>query len=151
MRVRTVEGGVTTYYAYNGLNVIQEHNLDTGERTDFIFAGTKRIAAKDSLGTMYYHEDHLGSTRVITDSIGSVGTTYKYDAFGQTISHIGDDVKYKFAGKPEDAERVYSISRPDTMMRSWEGSYQLIPLEYANWYAYCINNPLRFIRSPRSL
>ena len=50
MRVRTVEGGVTTNYVYNGLNVIQEHNLGTGERTDFIFAGTKRIAAKDNDG-----------------------------------------------------------------------------------------------------
>jgi len=29
-----------------------------------------------------YHTDHLGSVRVITDSVGNIGNSYEYDSFG---------------------------------------------------------------------
>ena len=35
----------------------------------------------------YYHFDQLGSTRLITDSVGAVTDTYSYDAYGALLWH----------------------------------------------------------------
>ncbi|MCP4266743.1 MAG: hypothetical protein GY777_14435 [Candidatus Brocadiaceae bacterium] len=41
-----------------------------GNTTKFIFAGGTKIASKTSTDTYYYHQDHLGSSSVITNSNG---------------------------------------------------------------------------------
>ncbi len=46
------------------------------------------IARYDSTnGMRYYHFDQLGSTRLITDSTGSVTDKYDYDAYGAVLWH----------------------------------------------------------------
>lgn len=115
-------------------------------RTDYIFAGSACIAEKKNGVVRYYHQDHLGSGRVVTDQNGAEVARYKYGPFGATISHTGSDMRYKFTGKPEDAgtglyyfgARYYDpeIGRFTTIDPIQSGY---------NWYSYCNNNPLKFI------
>src|SRR5262249_21304743 len=54
--------------------------------------------------TSWYHSDHLGSIRLLTDNSGNVLDRVAYDAFGQITSEQspanGDD--YKYAGMQFD-------------------------------------------------
>ncbi len=59
----------------------------TGSKiTKYIFAGGTRVAMKESEGssseTYYYHQDHLGSTRVVTDSNGTNVEEIHYYPYG---------------------------------------------------------------------
>ncbi len=51
----------------------------------------------------YYHFDELGSTRLITDSAGSVTDKYDYDAYGAVLwheRHTGSvDQPYQYVGQ----------------------------------------------------
>ncbi len=51
----------------------------------------------------YYHFDEIGSTRLITDSAGSVTDKYDYDAYGAVLwheRHTGSvDQPYQYAGR----------------------------------------------------
>lgn len=146
-RVRSDESGTVIYYTYDGLNIIQEHNTTTGVCTDYIFAGSTRIAENTGGVVRYYHGDHLGSTRVATDTAGAKVAEYKYAAYGSTISQTGSfSTDYKFTGKPEDSvtglyyfgARYYSptLGRFITQDPARDG---------ANWYEYCRSNPLGFV------
>src|SRR5207244_4807124 len=78
--------GNYTEYVYFGGNVIAEKD-QAGTWTDYIFAGGRRLAmatGSTSAGTTYYHGDHLGSQRLMTDSSGVVvsGTDRTYLPFG---------------------------------------------------------------------
>jgi len=53
--------------------------------------------------TFYYHFDGLGSTRLLTDTNGSVTDTYSYDAFGNLIQRTGNtDNPFLFTGQQYD-------------------------------------------------
>ena len=140
-RVRSVEDGQTVYYTYNGLNVIQEDNVTTGNRTDYIFAGAIRVAKKTGGVVRYYHADHLGSARVLTDEIGTKVAEYTYKPFGTTLS--GAEPDYSYTGKHRDlgtglyyfGARYYDpeIGRFTTADPARDGM---------NWYEYCGSNPL---------
>jgi RHS repeat-associated protein len=120
-------------------------------------------------GTRYLTADHLGSTRVITDSSGVAQKCYDYYPFGEDIAAgtggrpgcfgggvypgTGPDIaSAKFTGKERDWEtgldyfgaRYMSsaqgrFSSPDPLM----GSAQLSNPQTWNRYTYGLNNPLR--------
>lgn len=48
----------------------------------------------------YYHMDALGSTKVLTDSSGSVTDAYQYDAFGAVLNKTGTTANnYRYTGE----------------------------------------------------
>jgi RHS repeat-associated protein len=54
---------------------------------------------------LYYHEDQLGSVRVLTDQSGAVQASYSYDSYGNATSATGTTVNpYRYAGQVQDAE-----------------------------------------------
>jgi YD repeat-containing protein len=73
-RVRKTETGttqVTTVYAHDAAGkLIAEYNIQGGTA---------------DWGTRYLTEDHLGSTRLVTDGAGNVRQRLDYFPFGQTI------------------------------------------------------------------
>jgi RHS repeat-associated protein len=104
-----------------------------------------------STGTAYYHGDHLGSSRVMSDTGGNVIWSATYLPFGQewnpqpTVNH------YKFTGKERDSESGldnfgarYDSSQygrfmtPDPLLNSGH------PWDPQTWnrYSYVRNNPL---------
>jgi len=112
------------------------------------------LTGASGLGVRYYHADHLGSARLMTDASGNQTWSATYLPFGQewnpqpTVNH------YKFTGKERDSESGldyfgarYDSSQygrfmtPDPLM----ASATVYNPQSWNRYAYALNNPLRFI------
>lgn len=118
----------------------------------------------NSNGTRYITADHLGSTRVVTNSSGSVISRHDYMPFGIELgSGVGgrtsgmgydvtDNVRQKFTQKERDAETGldYFGAR---YFSSMEGRFtgcdprllslkQVVNPQRWNRYAYVVNNPL---------
>src|SRR5208337_4747048 len=96
-------GTPTSTTAY--LNNLYE--CTNGSCTKHIFAGTRRIASKNSAGTNYYHPDHLGGLNIATDgSVNPVAETRFYYPYGEdwvtTPSYT--TLNYKFTDQENDSE-----------------------------------------------
>ncbi|MDP3488483.1 MAG: RHS repeat-associated core domain-containing protein [Bacillota bacterium] len=164
IRAKKVERGATTHYLAMGHQVMYEK---TGaEATRHIFAGNQRIAEVKGGVTSYFHNDHLGSPRVVTDAAGAVTAQVATKPFGEP--HAGSDpTSYGFTGKDLDdtglyyfAARYYDASvgrfvSPDT---HWNHNNMIYgddpdnksPLiaaitQSTNLYVYCANNPLIYV------
>jgi RHS repeat-associated protein len=82
--------------------------------------------------TRYYHSDHIGSVRRLTDEAGVVTDWYVYTAFGTLLGHGGTDVQpYAFTGEPYDPNVGFQYHRARWMdpkvgrfsaMDAWSGS-----------------------------
>jgi RHS repeat-associated protein len=118
-------------------------------------------------GTTYYTQDHLGSTRLVTDASGAQTKCSDYLPFGEEIPSGAtygnrttcfgtDDNKIKFIGKERDAEtgldffsaRYFSGAQGRWTSPDWSAIPQPIPYadlenpQSLNLYAYLRNNPL---------
>jgi RHS repeat-associated protein len=160
----------TNYYYYDG-DGRRVKKIDNTGTTVFVYnAGGQLIAeyisgTPSGGGTSYLTSDHLGSTRVVMKSDGSVAR-YDYLPFGEEISStIGgrgsvtgygaaDTTRQKFTQKERDSEsgldyflaRYYSSAQgrftsPDDIRND---SHVGDPQSW-NRYAYVRNNPLHYI------
>jgi len=85
---RTING-TATYFIYDGWSLIGEYNVSGALLQKYIHGvNIDEILAKiDSTGTVFYHQDGLGSTVALTNSSGALLESYQYDVFGKaTIS-----------------------------------------------------------------
>jgi len=62
------------------------------------------LSVKDSTGKRYYHTDHIGSIRKITDERGKVKTVYRYYAFGKKRFSKGEKKRHSFTGREDEEE-----------------------------------------------
>jgi|GEM_PF-6631493 RHS repeat-associated protein len=102
----------------------------------------------------YYLKDHLGSIRVVVDTVGEIVSYSDYDAWGMILngrsSNFGfADDKYKFTGKELDTETGYfhfGARAYDGRIGRWNVIDPLFE-KYPNVspYNYALNNPLRYI------
>ena len=86
MRVKKVNNGKTTYFVYQGENPLIEYSSDDNQLTYYIYAGKKSVAEEKDGQKTFYHRDHLGSTRALTDQNGKLKGLCKYDAWGKLES-----------------------------------------------------------------
>lgn len=157
-RVRKDASGTATEYVYFGGNIVAEKNPSTGAWTDYIFGyGGKRLAKDTSLdGTaaQYYHADHIGSVRVMTDNAGIKIQDCTFNPFGEQVSCTPDNVSnhYRFTGKERDQEsgldnfgaRYNSSSTGRFMTPDPMGGEKRDP-QTLNKYSYVRNNPINLI------
>jgi hypothetical protein len=97
------------------------------------FAGIRRIAEKTDSVVRYYHLDHLGSTRLITDSLGNIVAEYKYYLYGANIAqNIQAQVLMELPIGLLAKEIVRTLgcitSVPGSMTLRWVGLLHLTPL-----------------------
>jgi RHS repeat-associated protein len=107
-----------------------------------------------STGTAYYHGDHLGSARALTDTGGNVMWTATFLPFGQewnpqiTVNH------YKFTGKERDSESGldnfgarYNSSQYGRFMSPDPTRLSAFFDDPQTWnmYIYAHNNPLAYV------
>ena len=157
-RARKDAGSSWTQYVFFGGAVIAE-NTPSGW-TDYVFANGQRLAratGSSSSGTVYYHVDHLGTTRIETDASGNVLAECTYAPFGQVISCSPDDAanNYRFTGQERDAEtnvdnflaRNYTSQFGRFLQPDPAGTAAADPMNPESWnrYAYVTNNPTNFI------
>lgn len=89
-RIEKNIGGVLTRYVYDGEDIFLETDGTSslqarythGERTD------QPLAFEWGGSEFYYHADHLGSVRQVTDALGSVVNEYDYDSYGRLLSRF---------------------------------------------------------------
>ena len=154
LRIKKESGERTKYYSFDlSGNVLYEEDQD-GAYRKYVYIKNTRFAREDGntegsaeVKRYYYHTDQLGSTVMVTDETGEVVWDAEYTPFGD----INDPYKteegmIQFTGKDIDLDtglyyfnaRWYdpSLGRFMTEDPARDG---------LNWYAYCSNNPLRYV------
>ena len=158
----------TTYFFPNYEEVSKEAEYDC---TRYISANGKRLAENRTINdystgattstVYYYYNDHLGSSSRISSMQGKTLTLsklYEYDPYGKTAVEnpaygTGLDERFKFNGKEQDAStglyyygaRYYSqeLGKYITPDSATPGSG--FDLQGFNRYAYCDNNPIKYV------
>ncbi|MBI2682258.1 MAG: RHS domain-containing protein [Acidobacteriales bacterium] len=148
-----------TEYLYFGSNVLAERD-QAGTWTDYIFAGGKRIAkapaSAATTGTEYYHGDHLGSARLMTNASGNQTWSATYLPFGQEWNPATTTNHYKFTGKERDTEsgldyfgaRYYGSRMGRWLTPDWANGAEAVPYadfgdpQSLNLYGYVGNKPV---------
>ncbi len=155
--------GIVGIYAYDfDGKRIKKHVPSTGETTIFVYdAGGDLVAEYSTIvanqaeaKVSYLTNDHLGSPRITTDSIGKVISRRDFMPFGEEITRANygsDSVRNKFTGYERDDEsdqdfaearyynyKVGRFNSVDPLMASADiNSPQTL-----NRYTYVMNNPL---------
>ena len=108
--------------------------------------GNGLIASKDNNQEInYYHKDHLGSTRAITNQEGDIEFSSDFYPFGNSYNEVGD-TEYTYTGKQKDNTGLfyYGARYYDADLgRFTQIDPILNPSESP--YAYVKNNPMKFI------
>lgn len=125
----------------------------SGKITKHIFAGETRVASVESGGnTYYYHNDHLGSSNVITNQSGQQIQYCEYAPYGTLARNEGTDVvTHKFTGKELDSTGLYFYGARyyDPDLGRFISADTVIPNpinpQTLNRYTYCYNNPLKYV------
>ena len=144
--------GTTLYIRDAAGTLIAEYDKATGEHTDYVYMGPRRIASVSASGERrYYHADQVGTPMVVTDSGGNAVWRGEALPFGEEVKNSDpeQDDTLKFTGKELDegtglhyfGARYYDarvgrfisvdplggdVSRPQSLNR----------------YAYARNNPI---------
>jgi RHS repeat-associated protein len=143
---------VNTYVAQAGAASVRLYNE--------IYAAPGAVVARFDdgfvlAGTRYYHGDHLGSARVMTNALGAVTWEGTYLPFGVEHNPQPTTNHYKFTGKERDTEsgldyfgaRHYAstMGRFTSVDPVKITPGRLRDPQQLNLYSYVRNNPLRFI------
>jgi RHS repeat-associated protein len=120
----------------------------------YIYGPTGRIAKRTTVNQesniFYYHTDHLGSTRLVTDENKNIVSASTYHPFGDPDTEEGEE-PHLFTGKEKDTTGLYYYGarhydpRISTFItRDQECGMMKCP-GTLNRYSYCGNNPLAHI------
>ncbi len=150
-RLLSSEAGSATFYAYMGTETLYEKPSGLSVANDYVFVSGQRISKITGSATSYYHQDVLGSTRLVTDSKKNILFSDSYQPYGQDNGTPSGTETYKFTGKPYsqttglyyDYHRWYdpSVGRftsPDPLR-----GYLSDPQSF-NSYTYAGNTPTTF-------
>ena len=169
-RATTANSGNVTYrYDGEGRRVLKQIG---NEKTVYVYDALGRLVAEYGgppvfAGLRYLTKDPLGSTRIVTDQVGTVVGRHDFLPFGEEIPKtvgprvlIGayeglDAVRHRFTGKERDFEtgrdyfgaRYFSGSQgrftsPDPALTLPQA---LMDPQQWNRYTYVRNNPLRYV------
>ena len=149
-RIRKVFGGVTTIYAYDGANVIEE--LDSSGSLVAHYtqgAGTDEpLAMYRGLTTSYFHADGLGSITSLTDGSGQLAASYVYDSFGKLTASTGTVTNpFQYTAREFDSETglyYYRARYYDSITGRFLGEDPIRFLSGHNFYLYVGNEPILF-------
>jgi RHS repeat-associated protein len=153
VRVSSKTDGVETRYLVDRnrphASVVMEYDLNGNSIVDYTY-GIGLISQHRGSVTSFYHADGLGSTRLLTDSSGSVTDAYVYDAYGTLLSSSGTTTNsYLYTGEQYDKNlgeyylraRYYSSSQGRFTGRDPFDGMLSEPLSL-NKYAYVHGNPI---------
>jgi RHS repeat-associated protein len=179
-KVVNAQGVMLGEYFYDGDGKrIKKYVPSTSETTIFVYdAGGKMVAEYSTVTALqseakisYLTNDHLGSPRITTDSLGKVISKRDFMPFGEEIPRAGngsDSVRQKFTGYERDAETSLDYAKarmfgsglgrftsPDPYNIIFESqiekdkaqekliAYLKQPQQW-NRYVYVVNNPLNY-------
>lgn len=160
------------YYIYNQSGLPIAEYLKTGSgpicwKKDIIYLGLSIVQSADNPANQtcslppsdlvyYYHQDHLGNTRIITDQNGNIAETHDFYPFGEKIAtQPQSEDKFLFTGKPRDAETgidYFGVRYYSSTLSRWLSPENHIDLlanmatpQRWNLYVYVLNNPINLL------
>jgi RHS repeat-associated protein len=151
LRTRKTVNGVSTTYTWDMTAPIPQLLQETtnGNTTSYIYGtGGLPIEQITPNGTvLYYSQDQIGSTRLLTDNGTVVKATYTYDPYGNiTASAVGAGVanSLQFGGQYHDNETGFTYLRARFYDPATTQFLTQDPLVAATGspYAYVAGNPL---------
>ncbi|MDP2938462.1 MAG: RHS repeat-associated core domain-containing protein [Candidatus Omnitrophota bacterium] len=105
-RISKTVGGLTTYYIYDGDQIIEERDTNNTLLSSYVYGeGIDEVLTMHrGPQKVFYHYDGLGSVTNLTDTSGNVVESYTYDVYGQPnqTSQIGN--RFYFTGRELDEE-----------------------------------------------
>ncbi len=140
-----------TYYFFPNY---EEEYLDDvlQSTTKYYFANGQRIAQSvkkqnEDAKILYYHSDHLGSSVMMTDESGNRVMSSLYSPYGELLYSSGDEsTKYQFTGQEKDevtGYNYYGARYYDPEIGRFLQADTV--LDGINRYAYCQNNPVKYV------
>lgn len=151
---RIAKVGSKVYWYDGGSKILAETDASGNTTAEYIFFGGKRIAMVGSSGSpIYYVEDLLGTSRVLTTNTGTVCYDADFYPFGGERAYTNTcPQNYKFSGKERDSESGlynfgarYDSSSMGRFMSADPLGGRLMDPQTLNKYGYVANNPLNFI------
>ena len=148
------------YWKGIGSTALAETDATDHNPTQYIFFNGARIARIDAGATTpkYYIADHLGSTALVTDSLGNILNESLFFPYGveRVIQQNDSANNYKFTGKERDAEtglddfgaRYYVSTLGRFMSPDWDAKPVTVPYasfgdpQTLNLDSYVENAPL---------
>jgi RHS repeat-associated protein len=156
---RTING-VTTYYAYDGWNLIEELDASGNALARYIHGpqADEMLARINPSGTVYYIQDGNQNVTALTDESGAVKERYSYDVYGTpsifnasglSLQVSGFQNRFLFTGR----EFISQIGLYDYRNRVYSpglGRFlQTDPIRFdagdVNIYRYVGNNPVNWV------
>jgi len=145
-----------TYYIYSfDGRLLAEYNLLGQVVRDYVYFGGQLVAENKNGVLHYYVSDRINSTRIVTDSTGTVVYSAAHEPYGgiqKTRVTTAFDPEPKFSGQPRDAESgldyfgaryydrsLYRFLSADPLIG--EGRNLAEPQSW-NCYSYCQNDPI---------
>jgi RHS repeat-associated protein len=121
------------------------------QNTFYYIVNNEVVAKKNPDGTRhFYHNDHLGSTSVMTNQAGALVEKTEYDPWGE-VKAGGTKSKFLYTGQEKDDEtnlHYYNARYYDPHIRRFTQPDDIIQDVYdpqsLNRYSYVRNNPLRY-------
>ncbi|WPB78997.1 FG-GAP-like repeat-containing protein [Archangium violaceum] len=117
--------------------------------TKYYYAGPLLVARRDNSGVHWYHQDHLGSVRALTNVSGTRVASYEYSAFGVPVASASSVANTRgFTGHTADTTGlVYMGARYfDPVLGRFLSADSLVPSSHSpqalNRYTYVYNNPI---------
>jgi RHS repeat-associated protein len=132
-------------------------NTNNSTFSEYVSFGGKKIARRDyQANVFYYFADHLGTSREMVQA-GQTSPCYDADFYpfgGERAYTTTCTQNYKFTGKERDSESGldnlgarYNSSSLGRFMSPDPAGVRAVTLKNPqtwNWYAYTMNNPLRY-------
>ncbi|OGH08156.1 MAG: hypothetical protein A2W22_06240 [Candidatus Levybacteria bacterium RBG_16_35_11] len=137
------------HYDQNGL-LITESTRTGNIKAEYIYLNGQPLAKIENNNIYYYHDDHLGTPMVMTDSSGAVVWQGEFKPFGETLSITGSITNnLRFPGQYYDSETG--------LHQNWWRDYNTMIGRYPeadpigigrginHLYVYSLNNPIIYI------
>lgn len=141
---KTVDGA-TTYYVYDGENIAAE--ISGGDTTVYLRDNVGIISRTKGNAKEYFVTSYRGDISAVVNSNADIIKSYDYEAFGSLKNaSAADDNPFRYCGEYFDDETGFVYLRN----RYYDPSIGRFTTEDPvksglNWYAYCENNPLKYI------
>jgi len=110
-RIKKQIGSDVTYYLYSDEGLIGEYDASGTLKKAYgwlpnMVWGTAPVLMEENGQDYYYHNDHLGTPRKMTDSVGTVVWSADYTAFGEAAIDPASTItsNLRFPGQYYDAE-----------------------------------------------
>ncbi len=150
-RIKKSSGSNNNYYISSHYEVIN------GTPVNYIFAGNMKFAMFKDNQIYYFHQDHLGSTSLVTSQSNCTTTSCspdqntEYLPYGKERSNTGNVTNYKYTGQEYDSTTGlynYNARMYDPVIGTFISPDTIIPdpsdPQTLNRYAYCRNNPIMY-------